>query len=69
MNLWILKVELNGEWEECHFPTQRAALRAFVALAQDYKKALKRAILFTRREASARLLPSSHPRPNQRLVN
>jgi hypothetical protein len=52
---WILKIELNGEWEECRFPTRKDALSAFKALAADYKKALKRAILFTPGAALARL--------------
>jgi hypothetical protein len=46
VNEWILKVELNGEWEECKFPTQNEALSTFVALSEDYEKSLQRAILF-----------------------
>jgi hypothetical protein len=41
---WVLKIELNGEWEECHFPTRQDALSAFLALNADYR--LERAILF-----------------------
>jgi hypothetical protein len=49
VNEWILKIELNGEWEECKFPTRNEALSTFVALAQDYAKSLQRAILFAPR--------------------
>ena len=60
MSQWILKIELNGEWEECRFPTCKDALSAFKALAADYKKALKRAILFTPGAALARLARGQH---------
>jgi hypothetical protein len=46
VNEWILKIELNGEWEECKFPTRNEALSTFVALAQDYHRNLQRAIMF-----------------------
>jgi hypothetical protein len=46
VNEWILKIELNGEWEECKFPTRKEALSTFVALTEDYDKSLRRAILF-----------------------
>jgi hypothetical protein len=46
VNEWILKVELNGEWEECKFPNRSEALSAFVALTEDYDKSLQRPILF-----------------------
>jgi hypothetical protein len=47
VNQWVLKIELNGEWEECQFLSRNEALSAFVALARDYKKGIKRAILLT----------------------
>lgn len=46
MNEWLLKVELNGEWEECRFLSRKEALSAFAALAGDYSSRLQRAILF-----------------------
>jgi hypothetical protein len=49
VNEWILKVELNGEWEECKFPTQNEALSTFAALTEDYENGLQRAILFAPR--------------------
>jgi hypothetical protein len=45
VNRWLLQVELNGEWEECSYPTQKQALAAFVALARDYTQKLRRAVL------------------------
>lgn len=51
LNEWVLKIELNGEWEECRFPTRSEALSAFLALAADY--CLKRAILLRPRAAFA----------------
>jgi hypothetical protein len=46
VDTWILKVELNGEWEECRFPSKRDALAAFAALSADYPSTLVRAMLF-----------------------
>lgn len=43
---WALRINLNGEWEECRFPTQVEALDAFQALTVDYASGIKRAILF-----------------------
>jgi hypothetical protein len=43
---WVLKIELNGEWEECSFQTRNEALSAFAALATDYNVSLHRAVLF-----------------------
>lgn len=45
MNNWILKVELDGEWEECSFPTPKEALSAFAALVEDYQHNVSRAVL------------------------
>jgi hypothetical protein len=45
MGNWVLRIEVNGEWEQCSFPTQKAALLAFAALAKDYRVALKKALL------------------------
>ncbi|MBV9406161.1 MAG: hypothetical protein JO211_12525 [Acidobacteriaceae bacterium] len=46
MKNWILQVELGGEWEQCLFTSREQALAAFVALAEDYKLELGRAVLF-----------------------
>jgi len=46
VEIWILQVELNGEWEECSFPTKREALAAFSALTVDYRSCLGRAVLY-----------------------
>jgi len=48
MKKWVLSVELDGEWEECSFATHKEALAAFAALAKDYTKALKGAVLTSR---------------------
>ncbi|MBV9760075.1 MAG: hypothetical protein JO340_05895 [Acidobacteriaceae bacterium] len=69
MHPWRLKIEINGEWEECDFPTQNDALSAFVALAEDYKGGLKRAVLFARAAAFARILPAELPFPDRRSLN
>lgn len=42
---WLLSVELDGEWEECSFATRQEAIKAFVALAADYSRALTGAVL------------------------
>lgn len=47
MHEWVLKIELNGEWEECSFFSRNDALCTFVALAEDYERNLQRAILFS----------------------
>jgi hypothetical protein len=46
VEIWTLKVELNGEWEECSFPSRREALATFSALAVDYHSGLARALLY-----------------------
>jgi len=48
---WVLKVELDGEWEQCVFATRKEALATFVAVAADYQTNLCRAILFATEEA------------------
>jgi hypothetical protein len=63
VNQWVLKIELNGEWEECQFPTRKDALSAFMALAKDYKKALKRAVLLAPEAALAWLARDQHAQP------
>jgi hypothetical protein len=45
MGNWVLRVEVDGEWEQCSFPTQEEALSAFAALTKDYEVALKKAVL------------------------
>lgn len=52
MNNWILKVELDGEWEECSFATPKEALSAFAALVEDYQQNVSRAVLCSRSTAS-----------------
>ncbi len=42
---WVLKIELDGEWEQCGYATRQEALAAFVALAADYDVNLRRAVL------------------------
>jgi hypothetical protein len=46
---WLLDIELDGEWEECAFETRHGALSALSALARDYSKRLRRAILVSPR--------------------
>ncbi len=43
---WTLRVNLNGEWEECRFQTQMEALEALHSLTRDYSGGIQRAILF-----------------------
>jgi hypothetical protein len=69
VNEWILKVEVNGEWEECSFPSRTAALSAFTALSADYCINLQRAILIAPRSNPAGLdkierEPQNIRRPN-----
>ena len=42
---FVLKVELNGEWEECSYSSSDEALAAFAGLAGDYKRSVQRAVL------------------------
>jgi len=42
---FVLRVQLNGEWEECSYSSPDEALAAFAGLAKDYKKAVQRAVL------------------------
>ena len=69
MNEWLLRVELNGEWEECRFLSRNEALSTFVDLAKDYASLLRRAILFAPNRNfpslnSRRLLSFASGRPN-----
>lgn len=61
VNQWVLKIELNGEWEECHFPSQQDALSAFLALNADYR--LQRAILFNSCDSLRRMPVAPLPMP------
>ena len=45
MGKWVLKIELDGEWEECRFATRKEALSAFISLMVDYALLIKRAVL------------------------
>ena len=67
MNDWILKIELNGEWEECCFPTRNEALSAFLALAADYR--VKRAVLLTARAAFAHIPVAVKSESARQLLN
>lgn len=58
MEIWILKVELNGEWEECSFPSRQEALETFSALTVDYHSGLARALLY-----ASHLTDRSEPAP------
>jgi hypothetical protein len=62
VNRWVLKIELNGEWEECSFPSQKEALAAFVALVSDYSQKLQRAVLL-RPDASPNALALAKQAP------
>ena len=46
---WTLRVELNGEWEECRYRTSLEALDAFAALRKDYKPLLTSVLLYPSR--------------------
>ena len=52
MDHWVLKIELDGEWEECSFATRTEALAAFTALAADYEANMRRAVLLPARAAA-----------------
>ena len=43
---WVLRIELDGEWEECVFLSRDEAVAAFVALSDDYKRIIRGAVLF-----------------------
>lgn len=45
MNRWLLKVEVEGQWEECAYLSQAEAVAAFAAVVADYGLALSRAEL------------------------
>lgn len=66
---WVLKVELDGEWEECQFPSQKEAVMTFRSLAADYKLKLKRAILFAPDRIRARLLSAMKEVRTRKAVN
>jgi hypothetical protein len=66
---WVLKIELDGEWEQCRFTTRSEALAAFAALAADYDVNLRRAVLLPA-EAEADLLGALvREQANRRYVN
>jgi len=66
---WVLKIEIDGEWEQCVFTTREQALAAFVALAADYKFALRRAVLFPSNLLGEFLLLCSPLRSARSYVN
>jgi len=66
---WLLKVELNGEWEECRFSSREEALIAFTALANDYAVYLNRAILFSPTGAEKETDPAGKLRPRREYIN
>jgi hypothetical protein len=45
MDFWILEVELDGEWECCHFSSIQDAESALQVLLTDYGLRLSRAKL------------------------
>jgi hypothetical protein len=47
LDRWLLKIELDGEWEECAYKTRSEALSAFLALIGDYANHIRKAILFS----------------------
>jgi hypothetical protein len=47
LDSWLLKIELDGEWEECAFKTRSEALTAFLALLHDYASLIEKAVLFS----------------------
>lgn len=49
MSKWVLRVEVNGEWEECGFTSRKEALATLAALANDYSEKLERAVLVLNR--------------------
>ena len=42
---WLLRIQLNGEWEECLFATRKDALATLVALLEDYATEMRGAVL------------------------
>lgn len=68
MNRWVLRIQLNDEWEECYFATRHDALSAFAALAADYKTSLKGAVLFPCGEVPVGLTEGQHT-PRRVYVN
>jgi hypothetical protein len=50
---WVLKIQLNGEWEQCRFTTRKEALAALTALATDYNVNLQRAVLLPAKPKAA----------------
>lgn len=45
VNKWLLKIELDGEWEECAFSSRKEAIASFVSLARDYPLKFHQAVL------------------------
>ncbi|MGH9583072.1 MAG: hypothetical protein ACRD4O_09075 [Bryobacteraceae bacterium] len=62
MNTWILRIELDGEWEECSFATPKEALCAFAALVKDYERNLSRAVLCSESAAARSRLGWMEPK-------
>lgn len=59
---WLLRIELNGEWEECGFSSRKEALATFAAVTQDYRANVKRAVLlFLLRAANGRAMRQADP--------
>jgi hypothetical protein len=69
VNKWVLKVELNGEWEECTFATRQEALSAFIALASDYELNLRRAVLVSPLPGRDSLLLQSQDKTRPTFLN
>ena len=62
--MWVLRVELDGEWEQCAFPTRNEALKVFASLTTDYSRLLSRASL--RQEDYAALVTQEQSRAYHR---
>lgn len=69
MKKWLLKIQLNGEWEQCRFTTRKEALAALVALAADYNVNLRRAVLLPAEAKAALALTLMTEQANPGYVN
>ena len=59
MTWWLLRIQLNGEWEECLFATRKDALASLVALLEDYSAKMRCAVLL--RKYSGSFAPNLKP--------
>lgn len=47
MDRWLLKIELDGEWEECLFNTRSEAFSVFLMLVNDYTTHIRKAVILS----------------------